>query len=46
MKSNIGGAFNNYTTQIRNRNKTKEDTVIMKTNQEVLTFAQLQRKSY
>ena len=46
MKSNFGGAFNKYTTQIRNRNKMKKDTLIKKTNQEVITFAQLQRKSY
>ena len=46
MKSNVGGAQNKYAKQIRNRNKMKKDTVIMKTNQEVLTFAQLQRKSY
>ena len=46
MKSNVGGAFNKYTTQIRNRNKMKKDTVRMKRNQEVLTFVQLQRKSY
>ena len=38
MKSNVGGAFNQYATQITNRNKMKKDTVIMKTNQEVLTF--------
>ena len=39
MKSNVGGAFNKYTTWIRNRNKMKKDTVIMKINQEVVTFA-------
>ena len=46
MKSNVGGAFNKSTTQIRNRNKMKKDTAIMKTNQKVLTVVQLQRKSY
>ena len=46
MKSNIGGAFNKYTTQIRNRNKMKKDTAVMKTNQKVVTVVQLQRKSY
>ena len=46
MKSNVSGAFNKYATQIRNRNKMKKDTVIMKTNQEFVTFVQLQRKSY
>ena len=46
MKSNVGGAQNKYAKQIRNRNKMKKDTVIMKTNQEVLTSVQLQRKSY
>ena len=46
MKSNIGGAFNKYTTQIRNRNKMKKDTAVMKTNQKVVTVIQLQRKSY
>ena len=46
MKSNVGGALNKYAKQIRNRNKMKKDTVIMTTNQEVLTFVQLQRKSY
>ena len=44
MKSNVGGAFNKYTTQIRNRNKMKKDTVIMEINQGVLTFVQLQTK--
>ena len=46
MKSNDGGAFNKYTTQIRNRNKMKKDTAVMKTNQKVVTVIQLQRKSY
>ena len=46
MKSNVGGAFNKYTTQIRNRNKMKKDTAVMKTNQKVVTVIQLQRKSY
>ena len=46
MKSNVGGAFNKYTTQIRNRNKMKKDTAVMKTNQKVVTVTQLQRKSY
>ena len=44
MKSSVGGAFNKYTTQIRNRNKMKKDTVIMEINQGVLTFVQLQTK--
>ena len=44
MKSGVGGAFNKYTTQIRNRNKMKKDTVIMEINQGVLTFVQLQTK--
>ena len=46
MKSNVGGAFNKYTTQIRNRNKMKKDTAVMKTNQKVVTVVQLLRKSY
>ena len=46
MKSNVGGAFNKYTTQIRNRNKMKKDTAVMKANQKVVTVVQLQRKSY
>ena len=46
MKSNVGGALNKYTTQIRNRNKMKKGTVIMKTNQEVVTVLYLQRKGY
>ena len=46
MKSYDGGAFNKYTTQIRNRNKMKKDTAVMKTNQKVVTVIQLQRKSY
>ena len=46
MKSNVGGAFNKYTTQIRNRNKMKKDTAVMKTNQKVVIVVQLQRKSY
>ena len=46
MKSDVGGAFNKCTKQIRNRNKMTKDTVIMQTNQEVVTVVQLQRKSY
>ena len=43
MKSNVGGAYNKYTAQIRKTKKMKKDTVIKKTNQEVVTFVYLQR---